>query len=48
MLRYALNLQKRSFFSDNYANLRTRRGFGFKKRDHGVFSLEKEVLKTIF
>jgi len=48
MERYALNLKKMHFSSENYATMPSRREIGFENRNPGVFSLGKEALKTVF
>jgi hypothetical protein len=48
MERYALNLKKRYFFSENYAAVPSSSGFGFKKRNFGVFLPSKRSKKRFY
>jgi hypothetical protein len=48
MERCALNLEKRRFFSENYATIPPRRGFGFNNRSLGDFARGKRSPKAFF
>jgi hypothetical protein len=48
MERYVLNLKRRYFFSENYATVPSRKGFGFKNRNFGEILLGQRGSKAIF